>query len=107
MFAHYTTSNNQYIIQPFCNGGDLRGYLNKKKKVDEHEGLLILKDIINGFKEMISFDLAHRDLKPDNVLINDNSYKVADYGFSTTTNGKPMTEKCGTPIYMSPQALQG
>ncbi len=51
---------------------------------------------------MHSFDLTHRDLKPDNCLIHDNIYKVADYGFSCKIDGKPMTAKCGTPLYMSP-----
>jgi serine/threonine-protein kinase ULK/ATG1 len=52
--------------------------------------------------ELFNNDIAHRDLKPDNILINDDIYKVADFGFSTLINGETMKEKCGTPLYMSP-----
>jgi serine/threonine-protein kinase ULK/ATG1 len=102
MLNHYPTSNNHYIIVPFCNGGDLRKYLNKKVKVSEEEGLKIIRNIIRGMNELYNNDIAHRDLKPDNILINDDIFKVADFGFSTLMNGESMKEKCGTPLYMSP-----
>jgi serine/threonine protein kinase len=35
-------------------------------------------------------DLAHRDLKPENIFIKENSFLVADFGFSVKTNGKMM-----------------
>jgi len=38
--------------------------------------------MLRGFKELFENKLIHRDLKPENTLINDNVYKVADYGFS-------------------------
>jgi serine/threonine-protein kinase ULK/ATG1 len=45
----YQTSNNMYIVTEFCEGGDLRGYLKKKKKLSESESISLLKDIIRGF----------------------------------------------------------
>jgi len=41
-------------------------------------------------------------MKPENILVHDNLYKVADYGFSTKHNNRPMNMACGTPLYMSP-----
>lgn len=72
-----------YIIQPFCNGGDFRSFLNKNKKVKEGEALPILKDMLLGMKELYELNLAHRDIKPENTFINDKTFKIADYGFST------------------------
>lgn len=83
LIDHYQTSNNMYIIQPFCNGGDFRSYLNKNKKVKEEVALRILKDLLLGMQELHSNSLAHRDIKPENTFINNNVFKIADYGFST------------------------
>lgn len=44
--------NNTYLIQEFCDGGDLRGYLNKKKKLSEDEAKYVLRHLLNGFKAM-------------------------------------------------------
>lgn len=49
---HYPTANNHYIIVPFCNGGDLRKYLNKRNRVSEDEGLKIVRNIIRGMLEL-------------------------------------------------------
>jgi calcium-dependent protein kinase len=44
-------------------------------------------------------------LKPENVLVNDGIYKVADYGFGKRVPNYEtdiLTDACGTPLYMSP-----
>jgi len=46
----YQTNNNMYIVTEFCEDGDLRSYIKKKKKLSEAEAIKILKDILNGFK---------------------------------------------------------
>lgn len=38
-----------YIVTEFCEEGDLRGYLKKKKKLTEFEALNFLKDLMRGF----------------------------------------------------------
>ena len=45
----YQTSNNMYIVTEFCEEGDLRGYLKKKKRLSEVDALNFLKDIMKGF----------------------------------------------------------
>ena len=56
--------------------------------------------------------VAHRDLKLDNVLLDDNlNPKVADYGYSRFVNTRPSgavvasETYCGTRSHMSPQLL--
>ena len=43
------TNNNYYIIQEFCEGGDLDNYLEKQKIMPEKEALKFLTDILSGF----------------------------------------------------------
>ena len=89
MIKDYQTTNNYYIILPFCNGGDLRQKLNKlqnkenDKYICEADALQILKDLLLGMQEMHKNDLAHRDLKPENILMDlDGNLKIADFGLS-------------------------
>lgn len=45
----YQTNNNMYIVTEFCEEGDLRGFIKKKKKLSEVAAIKILKDILLGF----------------------------------------------------------
>ena len=46
----------------------------------------------------------YRDIKPANILINENTYKLADFGFcqKLDENGKA-NGFCGTPDYIAPE----
>lgn len=42
--------------------------------------LFLIENI--GFKELVKHNVIHRDLKPANILINDQVFKIADFGFA-------------------------
>lgn len=68
----------------------------------------MLKQLMEGFKEMVDHKYIHRDIKPENALSKNNVYKVADFGFATKADilGKQTMRECvGTPLYMAPQLL--
>ncbi len=44
--------------------------------------LKILRQIVDGFKELYKQNVIHRDLKPANILINNDTFKIADFGFA-------------------------
>ena len=41
-----------------------------------------MRQIMNGFNELIREKIIHRDLKPANILINEGVYKIGDFGFA-------------------------
>lgn len=43
------TSNNYYIIQEFCDSGDLDGFLQQNKQMNEKDGLKFMTDVLTGF----------------------------------------------------------
>lgn len=52
--------------------------------------------------------VAHRDLKLENILIDDNlQLKVADFGFATYKNSKKLKSYRGTKTYMAPEIKEG
>jgi len=41
-----------------------------------------MAQLLNGFKTLVQFNIAHRDFKPGNILVNDGILKIADFGLS-------------------------
>lgn len=99
-----------YIIMEYATQGTLRQLLDeriKKQELFSNEELLqMFLQLANGMKS-INDVLVHRDVKPENVLINKNVLKISDFGLAkyveaTTRN---ITFKgFGTPKYYAPEA---
>ncbi|CAD8106591.1 unnamed protein product [Paramecium sonneborni] len=103
------TSNNYYIIQEFCNGGDLQHLLKKKKFLPQKEAVSFFIDVLLGMMELVKKGIIHRDLKPANILINRDIYKIADFGFSKALDNfskQMIVSNVGTPLYQSLQLLK-
>src|SRR5438105_8604140 len=68
--------------------------------------------MIEGIEYMHKQGFAHRDLKPDNVLLDDKfNLMIADFGFAAPLQGKYgsgfLRTKCGTKPYMAPEIHAG
>ncbi|KAL4460968.1 hypothetical protein ABPG74_016440 [Tetrahymena malaccensis] len=102
-----TTQRSLYIITEFCKDKDLR-FLIQNKRLTENQALHVLRDIVEGFKELVKHNVIHRDLKPANILINDQVFKIADFGFAKYVDysSAQLLRSCvGSPLYMAPQIL--
>jgi len=64
----------------------------------------IFTQIVEGVAFMHSKSIVHRDLKLDNILINQNGeVKIIDFGFAVKCDSKEkLSSYCGTPHYMDP-----
>ena len=69
----------------YADGGELFDYIVNKSKVEELEACNIFQQIISGIEYIHKLNVVHRDMKPENLLLdNDKWIKIVDFGLSNT-----------------------
>jgi serine/threonine protein kinase len=98
---------NFYLIVDLCPGGELFEYSVTHDRLDEPTAALILQQVVSAVAYCHSFGVAHRDLKPVDILISEfPSVKVADFGLCGFISEQGMMRTfCGSPCYCAPECL--
>lgn len=90
-------------------GESLLSYLKSQpeRKLDENSTKNIFQQIISGMVYLHSKNIFHRDIKLENIIIqNKNLIKIIDFGFGTCSpRNKLLNFFCGTPSYMPPEII--
>ena len=68
IYEFYESENNYYLINEFCNGGELYNYINKTN-LNEQQLSIIFYQVFSGLCYLHENDILHRDMKPENILI--------------------------------------
>lgn len=98
-----------YLIHEHVEGKEFMEYLTKKGKLKENEACKFYHQIISGLEYLHQCGIAHRDFKPENILMsNDNTIlKIIDFGLSNTyKNNQLLKTACGSPCYAPPEMIQ-
>ena len=102
------TEKHIVIVMELCAGGDLLNYVRKRCKLKEPYALKIFKQIVDGLCYIHGKNIAHRDIKLDNILLDGvGNVKIGDFGVSKQIQPNTMMfEQCGTPAYIAPEILR-
>ena len=98
-----------YLIQEYVQGKELNDYLYNKGKLTEPEACKIFHQIISGLSYLHYIGIAHRDFKPENILLtNDNKIlKIIDFGLGNMyKKGQLLKTGCGSPCYIPPEMIK-
>ncbi len=106
LYQTFQDSRYLYFVLELCRGGDLFGLLCKTERVLEKSARFYAASVLCAFAHMHKQDIVYRDLKPENLLIQEDGYlKVADLGLAKAVPDGLTYTLCGTPVYMSPEML--
>ncbi|EGR29645.1 protein kinase domain protein [Ichthyophthirius multifiliis] len=104
----FQSQSKLYLVVDFMNGGDLFYHLKKHGKFTERTTKFYAAQIALGLEHLHSNNIIYRDLKSENVLLDQNgNVKLADFGLSKTdvTDQMPGYSICGTPEYLAPEII--
>jgi serine/threonine protein kinase len=101
-----------YIAQEYVPGSNLSSFIHRRGALPLEEAISILWQATAALQKAASIGLVHRDIKPDNLLLTpDGEVKVADFGLARARgqnqNLTAVGVALGTPLYMSPEQIQG
>jgi len=111
LYDVWETSSHLYLILEYVQGGELFDYLCEKGRRPIAEVVDYFQQIICAVAHCHTYNIAHRDLKLENILIDhDKNIKVADFGMATwqdEARGKLLRTSCGSPHYAAPEIISG
>ena len=100
------TPHNYYLVLEYCNGGDMLDKVKKKGKLPQDSVLRYLAQILNAFQTLVNHKIMHRDFKLANILLHEDSVKIADFGFAKLLDGEDYANTMlGSPLNMAPEVL--
>ncbi|MFH2100513.1 MAG: serine/threonine-protein kinase [Candidatus Micrarchaeota archaeon] len=108
----HTEEGMRFLVMELLEGRNLGEELQAVKELPWNRTKSIMLQLCEALEPLHSMGLVHRDLKPDNVMIQPGDIiKLMDFGFTVFAgrqemNGDaPGTGVCGTPNYMAPEQM--
>jgi len=102
----------QYIVFEFIDGENLKELVVRKGRLDLHDALEVALEVARGLAFAHDHGLVHRDVKPQNVLLNgDGDAKVTDFGIARSLDVDHGVTQTGTILgtsnYIAPEQASG
>lgn len=103
----FQTSTRLYFVMPFVKGGELYKIFKAHKRLPEPVVKFYALQICMAIGYLHQKGIMHRDLKLENILIDETGYlRIIDYGLAKTLPEDNLTRTfCGTPEYLAPEMV--
>eukprot|EP00571_Detonula_confervacea_P007545 CAMPEP_0172318108 /NCGR_PEP_ID=MMETSP1058-20130122/33867_1 /TAXON_ID=83371 /ORGANISM="Detonula confervacea, Strain CCMP 353" /LENGTH=732 /DNA_ID=CAMNT_0013032843 /DNA_START=242 /DNA_END=2440 /DNA_ORIENTATION=+ len=100
-----------YLVMEKCNGGDVLDRVTSIDQYSEKDACQFSKGLLQAVQFMHERGIAHRDLKPQNLLLESNadntSVKICDFGYAKRVHmPQSLTTLCGSLHYVAPELLK-
>lgn len=111
LYEVYETEKSIYLVLELIQGKSLQEILKKpnfKEQYSEVKCINMMRGLLDALAYLASKGIMHRDLKPDNILLDKGEkIKIVDFGLATFINiDEYIFKKCGTPGYIAPEVFK-
>lgn len=93
----------------YISGGELFEYIQQRGRIPEATARRFMRQLINAVNYMHRMGVVHRDLKLENILVDDyDNLIISDFGFSTARDNltcEYLQTACGSPCYAAPEIV--
>jgi len=107
LYDYFQDVKNLYMVLEFVNGGEMFTHIQKQKRrrFTAEQTRFFAAETVLAFEYLHNLDIIFRDLKPENMLIDDRGHvRLTDFGFAKRVEDKTWT-MCGTPEYLAPEII--
>merc|ERR1712048_957244 len=104
----------------YCRGGDLFDEIVRQAKVEGRSGFtepaaaIVTQHVMSALAYMHEHSIVHRDIKCENILlkhieipIEQNVFKLCDFGFAAHDRGEGLCDRLGSPDTVAPEVVAG
>jgi serine/threonine-protein kinase len=108
---HVDDPSRVYMAMEWVEGRPLREILDERKKLTQAEALQIASALLDALGYIHAHGVVHRDLKPDNIMVDGERIKLIDFGIAREAGARrltfaKLTKAMGTPDYISPEQIK-
>jgi serine/threonine-protein kinase len=102
-----------FYVMPYVDGESLRDRLRREKQLRVEDAAQIAREVSDALDCAHRHNVVHRDVKPENILLEEGHAIVADFGIAramSAAGAEQLTARgliVGTPEYMSPEQASG
>jgi serine/threonine protein kinase/Flp pilus assembly protein TadD len=110
MFDLGKAEGTYFITMEYVPGEDLKSFIRRSGELTIGKTVYLARQVLEGLAEAHRLGVVHRDLKPQNIMIDrEGNARIMDFGIARTVAVKGITGAgviIGTPEYMSPEQAE-